>query len=255
MEARTTMTPAGLAAHLGAIIARNGRIEGGPEFRAVGYAADVLAERGDLDAEATLRSALGSGRVDDDALAALTASLLVQLDAVRTERDELRKMVGENAALRALVDKLRGDQFAAQPITLPDPGQPVDVPVGADHPGTSRVAAETVRHSAAMERATILADLIEHGPANAGLVAERAGLASPNQTGARFVELRDQGWIERVRWPDETYVTKPTPSGRPGIVHQLTISAASELVRQHGSLGFAVAELRKMGRGKLGPIG
>ena len=84
-----------------------------------------------------------------------------------------------------------------------------------------------VRYAAAVnvefggQRHRVLQAVARAGSATSDAVAQRLGL-SPNQVATRLLELRTGGYLVRQRDDDGEYVTRPTSSGRRGIVHVLT---------------------------------
>lgn len=111
----------------------------------------------------------------------------------------------------------------------PDPGRPVAGKVGNSHPSTARRAAVLAAPKIGSQKAAVLSALREAGPR--GLTAAEAALVigrSRNQTAARLLELREDGWAAYARDDAGRFVERPTDDqGNTGRVHVAALDGAS----------------------------
>lgn len=121
-----------------------------------------------------------------------------------------------------------GSRWCTSHLRLtPDPRRQQPGKVGAHHPTPARRAAVLSMPRAGTHRAQLL-DLLAQGPRTCAALADATG-KSRNQTGARMLELREQGWVEYLRADDGTIVVEPTDNeGNTGQVQQLTAAGRAQ---------------------------
>lgn len=113
---------------------------------------------------------------------------------------------------------------------LPDPASPIPGKIGHTHPDTSVTAARLVAPKAATQRGQILALAYERG--DLGFIAADAATRigrSRNQTAARMLELREQGWLTYLPDGKGGHVKRRTEGENESLVHVLTAAAARVL--------------------------
>lgn len=114
------------------------------------------------------------------------------------------------------------------PTPLPDPRRQQPGKVGAHHAAPARRAAVLSMPRAGTHRAQLLDHLLAQGPRTCAALADATG-KSRNQTGARMLELREQGWVEYLRTDDGAIVVEPTDNeGNTGQVQQLTAEGRAQ---------------------------
>jgi hypothetical protein len=126
-------------------------------------------------------------------------------------------------------------------------------------PGKAALYHPQTAHSAALDHMavfagqryaalSVLAAAWPHG-LTVAQVAKAMGMRSRNQAATRVMELREAGWVERVRNPRTGgWVTRPTGPSAQGVVHRITAAGRNEFpsIRRYDMIPVDRARLRQL---------